>query len=342
MKTFERTETYARVDPISASPSKNETLKTVVPFLKKIEYRAHGSPEDIARESRLELCSRLPVAGFGAACRRACLVPAGASAAKMKPARSSAGSSGSSTPRAGRPGRSRPCTGPGRRPSCGRALGRQPRAHAPRPRPHADRQHRQGVQRRDRPAARPGRPARPRRHDRERLPDLPAAWAAVTVRQMLNHTSGVPGLHASPTASSSRTRPIRSGFVSADEIIDWVAPGPRLHARLALRVLQHRQHHRRADRRAGTGQAYGDLLQSVFDRRAAGRRASRPGAPAAAAVHPRLRTDAEPPDDLTSSSARAARGRPGADRLDAARPRPLHPRRSRPASSSAPPSSASR
>ena len=26
----------------------------------------------------------------------------------------------------------------------------------------------------------------------QRLPDLPTAWAAVTVRQMLNHTSGLP------------------------------------------------------------------------------------------------------------------------------------------------------
>ena len=37
VKTVERTETYAHIDPISAAPSKNEFLKTVVPFLKRIK-----------------------------------------------------------------------------------------------------------------------------------------------------------------------------------------------------------------------------------------------------------------------------------------------------------------
>ena len=35
VKTVERTKTYSHIDPISAKPSKNEFLKTVVPFLKK-------------------------------------------------------------------------------------------------------------------------------------------------------------------------------------------------------------------------------------------------------------------------------------------------------------------
>ena len=46
--------------------------------------------------------------------------------------------------------------------------------------------------------------ARPRRHDRRSgCPGMPAAWGAVTVRQLLNHTSGVPGLHASKGFASS-------------------------------------------------------------------------------------------------------------------------------------------
>ena len=35
VKTVKRTKTYSHIDPISAAPSKNAFLKTVVPFLRK-------------------------------------------------------------------------------------------------------------------------------------------------------------------------------------------------------------------------------------------------------------------------------------------------------------------
>ena len=35
VRTVERTKTYSHIDPLSAAPSKNDFIKTVVPFLKK-------------------------------------------------------------------------------------------------------------------------------------------------------------------------------------------------------------------------------------------------------------------------------------------------------------------
>jgi D-alanyl-D-alanine carboxypeptidase len=55
-----------------------------------------------------------------------------------------------------------------------------------------------------------------------RRPALPAAWARVTIRQLLNHTSGVPDY----TASDGFRRQFESdakGFVSPARIISWVA-----------------------------------------------------------------------------------------------------------------------
>lgn len=59
----------------------------------------------------------------------------------------------------------------------------------------------------------------------ERLPTLPAAWRAVTVRQMLNHTSGLPDYTRSDGfARQAQTNP--RGFVSPDGIVDWVRADP--------------------------------------------------------------------------------------------------------------------
>lgn len=55
----------------------------------------------------------------------------------------------------------------------------------------------------------------------QRLPGLPAAWAAVTVRQLLNHTSGLPDY----TRSDGFAAQVRSdprGYVSPAGVIDWV------------------------------------------------------------------------------------------------------------------------
>src|SRR4051812_43200701 len=55
----------------------------------------------------------------------------------------------------------------------------------------------------------------------QRLPGMPAAWAGVTVRQLLGHTSGLPDYTRSDGfAKQARTAP--RGFVSPTKIIDWV------------------------------------------------------------------------------------------------------------------------
>jgi D-alanyl-D-alanine carboxypeptidase len=59
-----------------------------------------------------------------------------------------------------------------------------------------------------------------------RLPDLPRAWGAVTVRQLLNHTSGVPDY----TRSAGFRKQLQTApraYVSPRKVISWVA-GRRL------------------------------------------------------------------------------------------------------------------
>jgi D-alanyl-D-alanine carboxypeptidase len=59
----------------------------------------------------------------------------------------------------------------------------------------------------------------------QRLAGMPAAWGAVTVRQMLNHTSGLPDYTKSKGfAKQARNDP--RGFVSPQGIIDWVRADP--------------------------------------------------------------------------------------------------------------------
>jgi D-alanyl-D-alanine carboxypeptidase len=59
----------------------------------------------------------------------------------------------------------------------------------------------------------------------QRLPGMPAAWGAVTVRQMLNHTSGLPDYTRSKGfADQANNRP--HAYVSPTMIIDWVRTDP--------------------------------------------------------------------------------------------------------------------
>jgi D-alanyl-D-alanine carboxypeptidase len=59
----------------------------------------------------------------------------------------------------------------------------------------------------------------------QRVPQLPAAWGAVTVRQLLDHTSGLPDYTRSDGfARHAQTTP--RGFVSPDGIVDWVRADP--------------------------------------------------------------------------------------------------------------------
>ena len=55
----------------------------------------------------------------------------------------------------------------------------------------------------------------------QRLPSLPAAWGAVTVRQMLNHTSGLPD-YTKSKGFKKQLDDDPNGFVSAAHVISWV------------------------------------------------------------------------------------------------------------------------
>jgi D-alanyl-D-alanine carboxypeptidase len=97
----------------------------------------------------------------------------------------------------------------------------------------------------------------------QRLPGMPPAWAAVTVRQMLNHTSGLPDYTQSDAfAKQAQTKP--RGFVSPTKIIDWVradplqfAPGSRYEYsntdNIVIGLIA----------QAVTGRSYPDLLDSI-------------------------------------------------------------------------------
>ena len=57
------------------------------------------------------------------------------------------------------------------------------------------------------------------------LPELPAAWSAVTIRQLLNHTSGLPDYTKSAGFGTQFTED-PGGFVSPRKIIGWVENDP--------------------------------------------------------------------------------------------------------------------
>lgn len=59
----------------------------------------------------------------------------------------------------------------------------------------------------------------------QRLGGMPAAWGAVTVRQMLNHTSGLPDYTKSKGFARQAERDPR-GFISPRKVIGWVRADP--------------------------------------------------------------------------------------------------------------------
>lgn len=97
----------------------------------------------------------------------------------------------------------------------------------------------------------------------QRLPSLPAAWASVTVRQMLSHTSGLPDYTQSKGfARQAETKP--HGFVAPTRIVDWVrkddlvfSPGSKYEYsntdNIVVGLIAERV----------TGQSYGDLLSTL-------------------------------------------------------------------------------
>jgi D-alanyl-D-alanine carboxypeptidase len=102
----------------------------------------------------------------------------------------------------------------------------------------------------------------------EWLPELPDAWAAVTIRQMLNHTSGLPDYTKSDGfAEQAENDP--QGFVSPRGIVDWViaddlefTPGTRYEYSNTDNIIVGLIAER------ATGQGYGDLLEKLVFRRA--------------------------------------------------------------------------
>ena len=111
------------------------------------------------------------------------------------------------------------------------------------------------------------------------LPRLPAAWAPVTVRQMLNHTSGLPDYTQSEGfAHQAQTDP--RGYVAPGTIIDWVradglvfAPGSRYAYsntdNIVIGLIA----------QAVTGQSYSRLLSAIVFGPAKLRQTSFPSAP---------------------------------------------------------------
>jgi D-alanyl-D-alanine carboxypeptidase len=63
----------------------------------------------------------------------------------------------------------------------------------------------------------------------QRLANMPPAWSGVTVRQMLNHTSGLPDYTRSDGFAKQANDDPR-GFVSPTRIIDWVRADPLVFA----------------------------------------------------------------------------------------------------------------
>ncbi|HEX5593861.1 MAG TPA: serine hydrolase domain-containing protein [Solirubrobacterales bacterium] len=59
----------------------------------------------------------------------------------------------------------------------------------------------------------------------QRLSGMPVAWASVTVRQMLNHTSGLPD-YTNSKAFAEQAKKNPRGFVSPQKIISWVRKEP--------------------------------------------------------------------------------------------------------------------
>jgi D-alanyl-D-alanine carboxypeptidase len=95
------------------------------------------------------------------------------------------------------------------------------------------------------------------------LPSFPAAWASVTVREMLNHTSGLPDYTRSDGfIEHARTNP--RGYVAPSTIVDWVradglefSPGSRYEYsntdNIVIALIAE----------AVTGQPYGSLLSEI-------------------------------------------------------------------------------
>jgi len=136
----------------------------------------------------------------------------------------------------------------------------------------------------------------------QRLSGMPAAWAAVTVRQMLNHTSGLPDYTQSKGFAEQAKKDPR-GFVSPQKIIGWVrreplefAPGSKYEYsntdNIVVGLIVE----------AVTGRSYGENLGEIVFRPAALRQTSFPTKLALPKpfIHGYVVQVGEPPTDVTT------------------------------------------
>jgi len=136
----------------------------------------------------------------------------------------------------------------------------------------------------------------------QRLPSLPRAWADVTVRQLLNHTSGLPDYTRSAGfARQARTNP--RGFVSPAKNLGWVRGEP-----LAFRSGTRYEYSNTDNIVVGliaetvTGERYGTLLDEIVFGPARLARTSFPSAPPLPRpfIHGYVTEPGEPPQDVST------------------------------------------
>lgn len=136
----------------------------------------------------------------------------------------------------------------------------------------------------------------------QRLPSLPRAWAAVTIRQMLQHRSGLPDYTRSAGfARQAQTRP--RAYVSPQKVIGWVRRDP-----LAFRP-DSRYEYSNTDNivvgliaEAITGRRYGALLDELVFEPAGLRQTLFPSAVALPRpfIHGYVVEPGEPPQDVST------------------------------------------
>ena len=136
----------------------------------------------------------------------------------------------------------------------------------------------------------------------QRLPGMPAAWGAVTIRQLLNHTSGLPDYTQSKAFAKQAEKDPR-GYVSPQRIIDWVradplefAPGSRYEYSNTDNIVVG------LIAEAVTGSAYGELLDQIVFGPARLSQTSFPSKPALPNpfIHGYFTAPGEQPEDVST------------------------------------------
>ncbi len=136
----------------------------------------------------------------------------------------------------------------------------------------------------------------------ELLPRFPRRWRAVTVRQMLNHTSGLPD-YTQSDGFRQQFNDDPGGYVSPAKIISWVAkdglvfrPGSRYEYSNTDNIIVGLMAEEVSDR------AYGRLLRNIVFRPLGLRRTSFPSRPPLPApyIHGYVVEPGSPPEDVST------------------------------------------